>query len=75
MCIYVPSWIFTRADVVANVGVVISALLVAWTGSRYSDFIVGTLIGLYVVREASEVLGEALTARRAAHGRGAGSVG
>lgn len=63
------SWIFTRADVVANVGVVVSALLVAWTGSRYPDLIVGTLIGLYVVREAWEILGEARTARRAARGR------
>lgn len=64
------SWIFTRADVVANVGVFVSALLVAWTGSRYPDLIVGMLIGLYVVREAWEILGEAQTARRAASGRG-----
>lgn len=58
------SWIFTRADVVANVGVIGSALLVAWTGSRYPDLIVGTGIGLYVIREAWEILGEARTARR-----------
>lgn len=69
------SWIFTRADVVANVGVVLSALLVAWTGSRYPDLIVGTLIGLYVVREAWEILGEARTSRREARGCGAGSGG
>lgn len=58
------SWIFTRADVVANVGVIASALLVAWTGSRYPDLIVGTGIGFYVIREAWEILGEARTARR-----------
>jgi cation diffusion facilitator family transporter len=59
------SWIFTRADVVANVGVIISALLVAWTGSRYPDLVVGTGIGLYVIREAWEILSEARKARRA----------
>lgn len=62
------SWIFTRADVVANVGVIASALLVAWTGSRYPDLIVGTLIGVYVVREAWEILSEAREARHAAGG-------
>lgn len=62
------SWIFTRADVVANVGVIASALLVAWTGSRYPDLIVGTLIGIYVVREAWEILSEAREARHAASG-------
>lgn len=60
------SWIFTRADVVANVGVIVSALLVLWTDSRYPDLVVGTLIGAYVVREAWEILGEARAARRAA---------
>lgn len=69
------SWIFTRADVVANVGVMVSALLVAWTDSRYPDLIIGTLIGLYVVREAWEILGEARTARRLAPGRDAGPAG
>lgn len=62
------SWIFTRADVVANLGVIVSALLVAWTGSRYPDLIVGTLIGIYVVREAWEILSEAREARHAADG-------
>lgn len=60
------SWIFTRADVVANVGVVLSGVLVALTQSRYPDLIVGTLIGLYVLREAFEILGEARMARHGA---------
>lgn len=50
------TWIFTRADVVANIGVLVAAGLVYWTGSRYPDLIVGCLIGLYVVREAVEIL-------------------
>lgn len=53
------SWIFTRADVVANVGVVLSGALVALLETRYPDLIIGTLIGLYVIREAFEILAEA----------------
>lgn len=59
------SWIFTRADVAASAGVVLSGVLVALTQSRYPDLVVGTLIGLYIVREAFEILGESRTARRA----------
>jgi cation diffusion facilitator family transporter len=57
------SWIFTRADVVANVGVILSGALVALLESRYPDLIIGTLIGLYVMREAYEILVEARKAR------------
>ena len=60
------SWIFTRADVVANIGVVISGVIVALTNSRYPDLIIGTAIGLYVVREAFEILSEAREAKRTA---------
>jgi cation diffusion facilitator family transporter len=52
------SWIFTRADVVANIGVILSGALVALLGTRYPDLIIGTLIGLYVIREAFEILSE-----------------
>ena len=53
------AWIFTRADVIANFGVIASGLLVALTGSRYPDLIAGTAIGIYVIREALEILSEA----------------
>jgi len=53
------TWIFTRADVVANLGVIASAVLVWMTGSRFPDLIVGAAIGAYVVREAVEILREA----------------
>ena len=53
------SWIFTRADVVANVGVIVSGALVTLLRTRYPDLIIGTLIGLYVIREAFEILAEA----------------
>lgn len=60
------TWIFTRADVVANIGVVVSGVLILATGWRYPDLVVGALIGLYVCKEALEILSEAREAGRSA---------
>lgn len=62
------SWIFTRADVVANVGVILSGVLVAGLGSRVPDLVIGALIGVYVVKEAFEILREAREAGDVATG-------
>ncbi|MBX7482551.1 cation diffusion facilitator family transporter [Qipengyuania qiaonensis] len=59
------AWIFTRADVVANAAVILSGLAVLATGSRYFDLIVGAAIGLYVMREAFEIISNARRAQRA----------
>ena len=61
------SWIFTRADVVANVGVIIAAALVMGIGSRWPDTIVGVAIGAYVIKEAMEILTEAREGQGRAH--------
>ena len=53
------TWLFTRADVVANLGVILAGLLVFWLRVPYPDFVIGTLIGLYVIREAIEILRDA----------------
>ena len=53
------TWLFTRADVVANLGVILAGLLVLWLGVPYPDFVIGTLIGLYVIKEAIEILRDA----------------
>ncbi len=53
------TWIFTRADVIVNLGVIISGILVALMHSRYPDLIVGFAIGLYVIKEAIEILSDA----------------
>src|SRR5690606_19917381 len=63
------TWLFTRADVVANVGVILAGALVLWSGSPYPDFVIGTLVGLYVIKEAMEILGDARRARNAASAR------
>jgi Co/Zn/Cd efflux system component len=62
------AWLFTRADVIANLGVIFSGLLVLLTGSRYPDLVVGLAIGIYVIREALEILHRAREARATALG-------
>lgn len=57
------TWIFTKVDVIANIGVIASGILVLLTGSRYPDLVVGGAIGIYVVREALEILSEAREGR------------
>ncbi|MDR5855723.1 cation diffusion facilitator family transporter [Caballeronia sp. LZ062] len=54
------SWICTRADVVANVGVLASGLVVLATGWRYADLLVGVAIDIYVAKEAVEIWREAV---------------
>jgi len=60
------TWIFTRADVVANLAILVASLLVFITDSRYPDLVVGFGIGLYVIREALEILRDAARERAAA---------
>lgn len=50
------SYICTRADIVANIGVFVSGVIVALTGFRYVDLLAGAGIGVYVLREAFEIL-------------------
>lgn len=61
------AWIFTRADVIANIGVITSGILVTLTHSRYPDLIVGFAIGLYVMKEALEILRDAQKAKFKLH--------
>ncbi len=58
------AWIFTRADVVANAAVILSGLAVMLTGVIYFDLVVGAAIGLFVIKEAAEILREARHADR-----------
>lgn len=53
------AWIFTRADVIANGGVIVAALLVMATTSPIPDRLAGITIGIYVLKEAIEILREA----------------
>ncbi len=50
------SWIFSTNDVLANVGVIVAGALVAWTGSRIPDLVIGAAVGLLVLAGAVRIL-------------------
>lgn len=50
------SWIFTTNDVIANVGVIAAAGLVALTGSSWPDLAVATVIAAVVLNGAMRIL-------------------
>ncbi|CCK77935.1 MAG: cation transport ATPase [Oleispira sp.] len=50
------SWIFSANDVIANLGVILAGFLVAWTGSRYPDLVVGLIIGVIVLNGSRRIL-------------------
>jgi cation diffusion facilitator family transporter len=50
------SWIFSRSDVIANAGVIIAGGLVAVSGSRWPDLVVGAVIALVVLNGGREIL-------------------
>lgn len=50
------SYIFSANDVLANIGVIIAGLLVAWLNSPLPDWIIGLLIGFLVLSGALRIL-------------------
>lgn len=44
------SWIFSKNDVIANLGIIIGGLLVYILGSRYPDLVIGFTISVVVIR-------------------------
>lgn len=57
------SWIFSRNDVIANVGVILGGLLVYGLGSRWPDLIVGLLIVTVVLRGGLSIIADARVAQ------------
>lgn len=53
------AWRDTRADVLVNVGVLLSGVAIALTGYRYIDLAVGFVISAFVIHEGVEIGGEA----------------
>ncbi len=60
------TWIFTKVDVIANLAVILSGVIIWLTGFRFVDLVVGAAIGLYVIKEGFEIVGEAKEAREVA---------
>ena len=50
------SWIFSANDVIANLGVILAGGLVAWSGSRYPDLVIGFIIAGIVLNGARRIL-------------------
>lgn len=53
------TYLFTRADVAANIALFVSGGIVAATGLQIVDLLLGFGIGLYVLKEAVEILHQA----------------
>ncbi|MES2002620.1 MAG: cation transporter [Pseudomonadota bacterium] len=58
---------FTQVDVIVNLAVIVSGVIVIATGFRFVDLAVGAAIGAYVIKEALEIIKEANEAREAAY--------
>lgn len=52
------SWIFSTNDVIANLGVICSGVLVGIAGNRFPDLIIGCIISIIVVRGGMTILKE-----------------
>jgi len=50
------SYIFSANDVLANLGVIIAGVLVAWLNSPFPDWIIGLMIGFLVLSGAIRIL-------------------
>jgi Co/Zn/Cd efflux system component len=62
------SWIFSTNDVIANLGVILSGVLVWLIGNRYPDLVIGAVISLIVIRGGIKILREANESRLGADG-------
>ncbi|WP_421654331.1 cation transporter [Leptothermofonsia sp. ETS-13] len=50
------SWIFSKNDVIANLGVIAAGFLVSFTGSRLPDLVIGLIVAAIVLRGGIAIL-------------------
>jgi len=53
------SWIFSKNDVIANLGVICAGVLVAWLDSPWPDLVIGLVIAMLVVRGGVHIIKDA----------------
>jgi len=58
------SWIFSKNDVIANLGVIGAGVLVAWLGSSWPDLIIGLIIAVIVLRGGLRIIKTANAEKR-----------
>ena len=62
------SWIFSKNDVIANLGIIIAGILVYVLESRFPDLIIGLAISIIVIRGGTQILKDArMEARNSMH--------
>lgn len=52
-------WLFSRNDALANVAVIVAAVLVAWTSSAWPDLIVAGCIAILFIHSSTEIIRDA----------------
>lgn len=55
------SWICSRNDMLANIGVILSAFLVNKLNTAWPDWVIGSLIALIVIHSSKVIISEAKT--------------
>jgi len=60
------SWIFSKNDVIANLGIIFGGILVYVLESRYPDLIIGLLISIIVIRGGIHICKDARNEKRLA---------
>lgn len=55
------SWVFSRNDVIANLGVIMGGMLVSSTGSPLPDLAIGLLIALVVIKGGASIIRDAVS--------------
>jgi Co/Zn/Cd efflux system component len=65
-------WLFSRNDALANIAVIVAAILVGWTESAWPDLVVAGVIALLFLHSASEIIRDAR--RELAEHRGGASA-
>ncbi|WP_143870928.1 cation transporter [Catenovulum sediminis] len=53
------SWICSRNDMIANVGVLLAAFMVSWFGAAWPDWLIGTIIASLIIYSATNVIKDA----------------
>ena len=59
------TWIFTKNDVIANLGVITAGILVAYFSTAIPDLVIGCIISAVVIRGGVQIIREAKAARNA----------
>ncbi|MDH5425074.1 MAG: cation transporter [Gammaproteobacteria bacterium] len=52
------SWIFSKNDVIANIGIILSGIIVFFSGQALPDLVIGLIISLVVIRGGFAILNQ-----------------